>query len=220
MDMVRGYTELRHEPTEKRIRALAGDATVIDTTRALLVWRGEYPVPTWAVPESDVRGELPAGAAERIDDPALAGYLVLDFKAFDRWYEEDERNVAHPRDPFHRIDILRSSRAVRIERDGVLLAESAQHKLLFETGLPLRIYLPREDVRVPLAPSDKRTWCAYKGQASYWSAEGLPDIAWSYEEPLREAAEIRGLVAFFNELVDLTLDGEPRERPQTYWSPR
>jgi uncharacterized protein (DUF427 family) len=220
MDLVRGRSELRHEPTEKRIRALVGDTTVIDTTRALIVWLGPSPVPTWAVPEADVRAELPEGAARRIDDPALAGYLVLDFNAFDAWYEEDEPNVAHPRDPFHRIDILQSSRAVRIERDGVLLAESNRPKLLFETGLPVRVYLPHEDVRVPLTPSDKRTWCAYKGQASYWSAQGLPDIAWSYEEPLRESAEIRGLVAFFNELVDLSIDGEPRERPLTPWSPR
>src|SRR5215469_14200772 len=103
-------------------------------------------------------------------DPDLAGYVVLDFGAFDAWYEEDEPNVAHPRDPFHRIDVLPSSRHVQIELDGHLLAESSRPMLLFETMLPTRYYLPHDDIRADLAPSATRTYCAYKGQASYWSA--------------------------------------------------
>jgi uncharacterized protein (DUF427 family) len=259
--------ELRHEPSEKRIRATLGDRTVIDSTRALLVWEPKRVVPSYAVPEEDVDAEVAAvpaagdGAADveapmlagrpvydpripfavhttpgepvavRVDgreaaafrpaDPDLAGYLVLDFGAFDAWYEEDERNVAHPRDPFHRIDVVPGSRHVRIERDGEVLAESTRPILLFEPPLPVRYYLPREDVRTDLLrPSEKRTFCAYKGQAWYFSMEGEDDVAWTYPEPLREAAPVTGRIAFFNELVDIVVDGTPLERPVTPWSRR
>ena len=166
--------------------------------------------------------ETREGVGFRLADPDLDGYMLLDFGGFDAWYEEDEPNVGHPRDPFHRIDILHSSRHVRVERDGELLAETTRPRVLFETSLPARFYLPREDVRAELRPSAKRTYCAYKGQASYWSLEVAgaehEDLVWSYEEPLREAAEIGGLVAFFNEKVDVVVDGERLERPHTYWS--
>ena len=157
-------------------------------------------------------------------DPDLAGYVVLDFSAFDAWYEEDELNVAHPRDPFHRVDVLPSSRYVRVELDGHVLAESARPALLFETMLPTRYYLPRDDIRADLTPSRTRTYCAYKGQASYWSAAAgdrvVPDIAWTYQQPLHDAAQVRGLVSFFNERLDVIVDGESSERPITPWSPR
>jgi uncharacterized protein (DUF427 family) len=157
-------------------------------------------------------------------DPDLAGYVVLDFSAFDAWYEEDELNVAHPRDPFHRVDVLPSSRHVRVELDGQVLAESFRPAMLFETMLPTRYYLPRDDIRAELTPSSTRTHCAYKGQASYWSAAAgdrvVPDIAWTYQQPLHDAAQVRGLVAFFNERLDVIVDGEPFERPITPWSPR
>jgi uncharacterized protein (DUF427 family) len=160
--------------------------------------------------------------AFRPADPDLDDLVILDFDAFDAWYEEDEPNLGHPRSPFHRIDILHSSRTVRVERDGEVLAESARPRLLFETMLPVRAYLPREDVRVPLEPGARRTFCAYKGQASYWTPvvgdQRHDDLAWSYEAPLREAAEITGLIAFFNERVDLIVDGERWERPRTPWS--
>jgi len=156
-------------------------------------------------------------------DPALAGYVVLDFGAFDAWYEEDELNVAHPRDPFHRIDILPSSRHVRVELDGHVLAESSRPTLLFETMLPTRYYLPHDDIRAELTPSGTRTYCAYKGQASYWSAATgdrvVPDLGWAYQQPLHDAAQVRGLIAFFNERLDVIVDGERLERPITPWSP-
>jgi len=151
-------------------------------------------------------------------DPDLAGLVILDFYAFDAWLEEDEPLIGHPRDPFHRIDMRRSSRPVRIELDGELLAESTRAVLLFETSLPTRFYLPREDVLVELHPSGKRTYCPYKGQASYWSLELGEDLAWTYEDPLPEAAPVTGLVAFFDELVDVVLDGERRERPRTHFA--
>jgi uncharacterized protein (DUF427 family) len=147
----------------------------------------------------------------------------LDFGAFDAWYEEDELNVAHPRDPFHRIDVLPSSRRVRVELDGQVLAESSRPTLLFETMLPARYYLPREDIRAELTPSATRTYCAYKGEASYWSAaaggRAVPDIAWTYQQPRHDAAQVRGLIAFFNERLDITVDGKRLDRPRTPWSP-
>jgi uncharacterized protein (DUF427 family) len=160
------------------------------------------------------------GTAFRPADDALSGYVIVDFGAFDAWYEEDELNVGHPRDPCHRIDIVHSSRHVRIECDGAALAESTSPYMLFEPPLPVRYYLPASDVSLdPLAPSATRTYCAYKGQASYWSMDG-EDIAWTYREPLREAAEVTNRVAFFNERVTLRVDGRELERPVTPWSRR
>jgi uncharacterized protein (DUF427 family) len=270
-----GFSQLRYEPIGKRIRAVLGGSTVVDTTRALLVWEPRRIVPSYAVPDGDVTAELvPADAAAAeapgtigvrmpelsgrpvLDpsvpfalhsaegraadlrangqtrpaagfypaDPDLAGHVVLDFGAFDAWYEEDELNVAHPRDPFHRIDVLPSSRQVRMELDGRVLAQSSRPTLLFETMLPVRYYLPRDDIRVVLSPSATRTYCAYKGQATYWSAQAgdraVPDIAWTYEQPRSDAAQVRGLIAFFNERVDVFVNGERLERPITPWSAR
>jgi uncharacterized protein (DUF427 family) len=164
------------------------------------------------------------GAGLRLADPDLEGYVVLDFAAFDTWWEEDEVNVGHPREPFHRIDVLQSSRTVRLELEGEVLAESARPRLLFETLLPVRFYLPREDVRADLVASPTRTTCAYKGYAAYWSpvvgGRQVADLAWEYEQPLPEASAVAGMVAFFDERVNVVLDGIPRERPVTPWSPR
>ena len=160
-----------------------------------------------------------AGVAFAPADPDLSGYVILDYHGFDAWYEEDEPVVGHPRDPFHRVDMRRSSRHVRVELDGELVAESSRATLLFETSLPTRFYLPREDVLSDLQPSGKRTYCPYKGQASYWSVEvpgrAHQDLAWTYEDPLPEATPVAGLVAFFDERVDVVLDGERRSRPRT-----
>ncbi|MCW3015768.1 MAG: short-chain dehydrogenase of uncharacterized substrate specificity [Solirubrobacterales bacterium] len=161
-------------------------------------------------------------AAFRPADAALADHVVLDFFAFDGWLEEDETILGHPRDPFHRIDVVRSSRTVRIERGGLVIAESSRPRMLFETSLPVRWYLPREDFRVPLVPSAKRTTCAYKGHASYWSfgehGELGTDLAWSYGDPQPDAIPVRDLVACFDEHVDVFVDGECRPRPATQWS--
>jgi uncharacterized protein (DUF427 family) len=157
------------------------------------------------------------GAAFRPTDPDLAGFVLLDFAAFD-WLEEDDEIVSHPRDPFHRVDIRHSSRHVRVDRDGQVLAESTRPVLVFETSLPVRAYLPRDDVRLDLLePSRTRTACAYKGVASYL-ARGGKDLAWCYEAPLPDAGELTGLVCFFDERVDVTVDGVKRPRPVTPWS--
>ncbi len=162
------------------------------------------------------------GAAFRLADPGLAGYVVLDFEAFTRW-EEDDEIVGHPSDPFHRIDVRRSSRHVRIEHEGQVLAESDRPLVLFEGTFPLvRYYLPREDVRADLTPGTRQTTCAYKGHATHHSASAagidLPDIAWSYEDPLGDALPIRGLVSFYQERLDLFVDGVKVERVRTPWS--
>jgi uncharacterized protein (DUF427 family) len=157
-----------------------------------------------------------ASAAFTPDDPAFDGRVVLDFDAFDTWYEEDEPLVGHPRDPFHRVDVRRSSRHVRIELDGRVLAESSSPSLVFETNLPTRFYLPREDVKVELRPSDLHTYCAYKGKASYWSVDGEEDLVWGYEAPLPDAAGLEGRVAFYDDRVDVIVDGVPRKRPRPF----
>lgn len=168
----------------------------------------------------------PSGAREaaafRLADPDLAGYVELDFDAFE-WWEEDEPIVGHARDPFHRIDVRRSSRTVRIEQAGEILAQSDRCHLLFEAAFPLaRYYMPRDDVRVDLEPSAFRTTCAYKGHATHYSVQlgdrQLADIAWSYEDPLDDATAVRGLVSFYQERLDLFVDGEPVERVRTPWS--
>jgi uncharacterized protein (DUF427 family) len=150
-------------------------------------------------------------AGFRLADPA--GYVVLDFNAFDAWYEEDERVRGHPRDPFSRVDVRLSSRPVRIELDGQVLAETTRARMLFETGIHTRFYIPKDDVRGELTPSDRRSYCPYKGEASYWSLGEHQDIAWSYEDPLPDGPLVKGLVAFWDERVDVFVDGVRRTRP-------
>ena len=147
-------------------------------------------------------------------DADLAGYVFVDSTAFDEWLEEDEPVRSHARDPFHRVDTRASSRHVRVERDGVLLAESTRPVLLFETNLPPRYYLPREDVRAEARPSTNHTYCPYKGEASYLSFAVGRDLAWYYPDPLPDAVGIKGLVSFYNEVVDITVDGVTGGRPQ------
>jgi uncharacterized protein (DUF427 family) len=188
----------------------------VDSRRAVLVWLPDRVVPGYAFPAGDVR--LSEGVHE-CADADLADYVRVDWNAADRWLEEDEEVVGHPRDPFHRIDIRRSSRRVAVSLHGDVVAESRRPTLLFETGLPIRHYFPREDVRLDLLrESDKQTTCAYKGHASYFGTDADPDIAWTYLEPLPEAEQIRGLIAFFDERADVSVDGELQERPKTQWS--
>lgn len=175
-----------------------------------------FTVHTTAGRNLDVGGRSGAGFA--LTDPDLAGYVALDFDSFDAWFEEDRLTVGHPRDPFHRIDALASTRSVRIEHEGQVLAASTRPVLVFETLLPTRFYLPRADVQAELVASPTRSTCAYKGHASFWSVAGAADIAWSYPEPQEELHRLRDLVCFFDERLDVTLDGVARARPVTPWS--
>ena len=153
----------------------------------------------------------------------LRDLIRLDWHAMDAWFEEDEEVFTHPRDPYTRVDILASSRRVRVEVDGTVVADSTSPRLLFETGLPVRWYLPKPHVRLDLlVPSDTVTHCPYKGRAEYWSVrtpEGArDDLAWSYRAPLPESQKIAGLIAFLDEKVDVIVDGVRRERPRTKFS--
>jgi len=251
--MARLREELRHEPTEKRIKGALGGDVVVESTRALLVWEPRRISPTYAVPRDDLRAELtstgpvtPGGpgfihpgipfhvhsthgdslslsaggrtladAAFRPADPDLDGYVLLDFDAFDQWYEEDEPVRAHPRDPFHRLDVRTSSRHVLMAHEGQVVVETRRPVLVFETHLPVRYYVPREDVVAALRPSTLTTYCPYKGEAAYWSTAARRDIAWSYQKPLPDAVQLTDLVAFYDEVMEVTVDGVRRVRPET-----
>ena len=155
--------------------------------------------------------------------PDLSGYRAFYWNAVDHWYEEDEEVFVHARDPFKRIDALRSSRHVRVEIDGVVLADTHRPTLLFETGIDTRYYIPREDIELGLLrPSAKESGCPYKGTASYYSAvvgdRVAEDIAWTYVHPIPEIPKIEQLIAFFDEHVDTYVDGELQPRPASAWS--
>jgi uncharacterized protein (DUF427 family) len=164
------------------------------------------------------------GYPEPIDScPPIASHLAFYWHKMDHWYEEDEEVFVHPRDPYHRVDILESSRHVRVSVNGEVVAETDRPRILFETGLPPRYYITPEDVREDvLIKSEKNTQCPYKGVASYYSVEAggkrVEDLVWYYPEPISEAAKIKRHLSFFNEKVDLEVDGEGLERPHTQWS--
>jgi uncharacterized protein (DUF427 family) len=153
--------------------------------------------------------------------PPIKGLVAFYWHKLDHWFEEDEEVFVHARDPYHRVDILPSSRHVKVSLDGRLLAETRTPLVAFETGLPPRYYIRRSDVRLDLLKaSGTQTECPYKGAATYQSAEGSDDLVWCYEDPIPAARDIAGYLAFFNERVDLEVDGELLERPRTRWSPR
>ena len=235
---VRG--RVRVEEGAKRIRAYLGGELVADTTRPLLVWeKPQYP--TYYIPLDDVRAELSPdggvthspsrgdgrtftvraggreapGAAVRYEQSPfdeLRDAIRLDWHSIDAWFEEDEQVFTHARDPYTRVDILASSRHVRVEADGVTIAQTTKPTLLFETGLPVRFYLPKTDVRMELlTPTETVTHCPYKGRAEYWSlrlGDRLePDVVWSYPAPFPESQKIAGLVSFYADKVDVYVDG-------------
>jgi uncharacterized protein (DUF427 family) len=247
-----GRGRIRIESGAKRVRAYLGGEVVADTTIPVLVWEVPY-YPTYYFPLADVRPELlepdggvahspsrgdgrtftvraggreaPRAALRYEDSPIgeLRKLIRFDWDAMDAWFEEDEQVFTHARDPYTRVDILASSRHVRVELDGTTIAESTSPRLLFETGLPVRYYLPKTHVRMDLlTTTDSETHCPYKGQAEWWSVstrDGVhDDLAWSYRTPLPESQKIAGLIAFYNERVDIYVDGVLQERPTTKFS--
>ena len=181
------------------------------------------PVAEWY--DLHLNGRVLRHAAWRRDDPAIADRLVLSWQpgVLDRWMEEEEVVIEHPRDPHKRVEAIASSRHVEISLDGVVLADSRRPVLLFETHLPTRYYVPRSDVRFEaLEPSANRSRCPYKGAADeYWSVRERADaqhVAWSYASPFPAVGKVAGMVAFYNELVDLVVDGVPKQRPVTIFS--
>lgn len=154
---------------------------------------------------------------------ALKNHIAFVWHKMDHWYEEEEEVFVHPRDPHKRVDAIPSLRHVRVVIDGQTVADTHRPTLLFETGLPTRYYIPPEDVRTDLLEAAKGTTsCPYKGVASYWSVkvgENLyRNIVWGYPDPILECPKIKGLMCFFNEKVDIYVDGELQPRPQTPWS--
>jgi uncharacterized protein (DUF427 family) len=215
------------EPTARRIRVRDGDAVVADSRRAiLLVEYGPGRLPTYLFPEEDVRADLAQDLGRRIGDDGpegTEGMWTFPWDGSVAWFEEAMEVVVHARDPKHRVDALPSDRHVVVEIAGEVVADSRRPHAVFETSLPVRWYLPMEDVRQELlVPSGLVTSCPYKGTARYWSVraggELHEDIAWSYPTPIPELPRVAGLVAFFDERVDLTVDGERQERPITPWS--
>ncbi|HWD08905.1 MAG TPA: DUF427 domain-containing protein [Actinomycetota bacterium] len=240
------------EPVPRRLRGMLGTTAVFETSRALYVW--EWPAyPQYYIPLADVTGGVlvdeqhsvgsargpaavhglqagdryrPKAARVFRDSPVqgLAGTVRFDWAALDAWFEEDERVFVHPRNPYTRVDALRSTRRVRIELEGAVLAESSSPVMVFETGLPTRYYLNRTEVDLThLIPTTTVTECPYKGTTSgYWSVDlggkVHKDLAWCYDFPTRQLAPIAGLIAFYNEKVDISVDGQPLPRPETAFS--
>jgi uncharacterized protein (DUF427 family) len=205
------------EDSPRWMRARLGGETVADSTRTKLLHESGT-LPHLLFPEQDVRLDLiPEEAVHRRED--LPGLVELDWGAMDEWLEEEEPAFGHPRDPYHRIDVRQTSRHVRVSLNDESLAESSRPLALFEASLPTRWYFPREDVRVDLlSEGELRTTCAYKGHATHFDYGDEDSIAWTYEEPEREVVPIKGHIAFYNERVDLEVDGEPQERPVTPFS--
>jgi uncharacterized protein (DUF427 family) len=236
-------TPVNHvEPVPRRIRAFVGATAIVDTLAARYVWeRPFYPqyyipladvLPGVLVPEGQtettdrgqveihglkIDGEARHHSARVLVEPSvdgLAGTVRFEWGAADAWFEEDEQVFVHPRNPYVRVDALRSTRTVRVALDGVTLAESSSPVMVFETGLPTRYYLNRTDVDLTrLTRSDTVTACPYKGTtSSYWSARAgtitRHDVAWAYDFPTRQLLPIAGLVAFYNEKVDLYVGGQ------------
>ncbi len=243
--------QVRIEANPKWIRGTVRGQTIVDSARSQFVWEHRY-YPAWFFPVGDIGGELRAnGSTHRhdrlgdathfdlvigertlenaawrhLDAPteALRDLVRVDFAALDAWFEEDVEVFVHPRSPEVRVDALPSSRHVVVAVDGHVVADSSSATLLFETGLPTRYYLPKNDVRMHLlTPTAAETACPYKGWARYWdvtvNGTTYADLAWGYRTPLPESEAIAGLVCFYNEKVDITVDGLALEQPTTKFS--
>jgi len=234
------------EESPKWIRVRFAGETVADSRRPRLLHEHDR-LPVFYFPPEDVRMDLmhPSGRAEtdptkgerrfytlRVDgrtaedaastfsgEPLVEGLVTFDWGAMDEWLEEDEPLFGHARDPYSRIDVRETSRHVTVSIGGQTVADSRRTRVLFEAGLPPRWYFPIEDVRMDLlGATDRQTTCAYKGFASYWSVGDEEDIAWTYRDPLFDALPVKHMVAFFNERVDLEVDGEVHDPPRTQWS--
>ena len=242
--MTKSHTSVRVETGRKRVRVYLEGQVVADTLTPLLVWEHPH-YPAYYLPVGDTnldfleetgeivrspsRGDarrmtvrvgdrVAIGGALRYDDspvPEINGHIRFDWNAMDAWFEEDEEVFTHPRSPYARVDILPSSRLVRVELDGVTIAETTNARMLFETHLPTRYYIPKTDVRMDLLVSRATTTgCPYKGTAEYWSVrigDTLhQDVAWSYRTPLPESQKIAGLIAFWKN-VEIFIDGVRQE---------
>lgn len=242
------------EPTARWLRVRFGGVTVADSKRAMLLrqtahlpvyYFPEADVRMDLLAPDGTTQEPHLGEAQRFhlrvgdraaadaawtfrrpaeDAPDLRGYVAFEWNKMDAWFEEDDEVFVHPRDPYKRIDVLHSSRHVQVVLGGVTVADTHRPSLLFETSLPTRYYIPKQDVRLELlAPSSSHTRCPYKGLASYYSVKigdrVYRDIAWYYPYPIPECPKIENLICFYNEKVEaIVVDGQPEARPVTPWS--
>ncbi|MDX6280405.1 MAG: hypothetical protein QOH03_1476 [Kribbellaceae bacterium] len=231
---------------------MLGSQVVLDTTRAVYLW--EWPnYPQYYIPVADVApgvlvdedhpqklkrgtarrhalqvGDIHRPAAARVygDDAVsgLPGMVRFEWDALDAWFEEDEQVFVHPRNPYARVDSLRSTRHVQVSLDGLVLADSSSTVMVFETGLPTRYYFNRTEVDFThLEPSDTETACPYKGRTTgYWSVRSgstlHEDLAWAYDFPTLALQPIAGLIAFYNEKLDIAIDDVPLDRVVTHFS--
>jgi uncharacterized protein (DUF427 family) len=189
------------EPHPRRIRAERDGETVVDTEGALIVHRPGQPLHYLFVPE-DVAG-LPSEPA-----PEAAGYVQVPWDAVDAWFEEGRRLVHYPPNPYHRVDCRPTTRRLRVEVAGVVLVDTEDTTILFETALDPKLYVDPAHVRTDLLrPTATTTYCNYKGEATYWAAHVggavVEDVAWSYEDPLPESTQIRGFLCFDADRVDV-----------------
>jgi len=251
MAITDGY---RFESSPRWVRTVLNGTTVADSRRVKLLWEpdrlpvycfpaedvrmdllrrsGEReddpkgPTALWTVQVGDRVAADAAWSVERPSEgcPDISGYVVLSWRDMDTWYEEDDEVYVHPRDPYHRVDVMRSSRHVRVEMLGETIADTGRPSLLFETGLPTRYYIPRRDVRMDmLAPSSTMTQCPYKGRATYFGVRVgnrlARDLVWTYQFPIPECTKIENLLCFYDERVDAVyVDGERQEKPVSPWS--
>ena len=230
--------------TEKRVRGVLNGKYIFDTTAAKLVWENGF-YPNYWIPRSDflntvnfaqdkpISGIDSSTSTLSVDNKSvaslvipesfnseLAGYVKIDFKALDGWYEEQAEVVYHPKDPWHRVDVLPTGRLVKVEIDGVVVADTGSEggvMSLWETRFPARWYLPRTAIKWEyLTPSDTKTGCPYKGEASYYNAvingKEVKDVAWWYKQPMQESASILGLLCFYPNKVDTIVDGKAIEK--------
>jgi uncharacterized protein (DUF427 family) len=199
------------EPFRRRVRGVRGGRDVVDCERALLVHRPGSP-PAWAFPTADVR----TAAAE--PEPRAPGYVRVPWDALDAWYEEDEQVFMHPRNPYHRVDCVRTRRRLRVEVAGTALVDTDATLGVYETALEPRLYVGRGRVRMDLlVPSPTTTYCPYKGTASYWTAVvgdvTVADVAWSYEDPLPESLPLGTLLSFDEARATVSADLPPPASP-------
>ena len=231
------YDTFTWERSERWVRGVKGGTTVVDSPHPVLVREPGAHGPRYAFPKQEVRtdllrpsvnppaadgreyydlavdGEVVPNAAWRYPDDKLPDHIAIAWfgaggTVLDHWYEEDEEVYAVPRDPYHRVDPIRGARHLRVERNGQVVAETERPILLFETGIPVRYYIPPEDVNFDLLePTELSTGCPYKGFASYWSfRDGGSEVAWAYLDPIASVTSIKGYVSFYDNAVDITVD--------------
>lgn len=239
-------------PVPKRIRAKSGNQFIVDSTRAMMM-RGMPPVYYFQARDVKVNQLRESEYVEEdkrfgrkkfwhlISDekhvenaawsyvepeifPEIENYVAFKWNAMDSWWEEDEQVRVHPRDPYSRIDVIQSSRHVKVGVEGETIAESKRPMLVFETGLPTRYYFYKTDIKMDsLEPTPHLTECPYKGEAHYYSIKGkiktYENIAWTYPFPQQNLLKIKDMITFFQEQIeDFYVDGQKIAKVKTKWS--